>query len=295
MVTAAVAAPDGRAARSGTPRSSHGDWAPAGDRPDPIELLEEQAATREPSLVPIRHGRMAVSPFTFYRGAAYILASDLAGSPDSGITVQLCGDAHLSNFGGFASPDRNLVFDLNDFDETLPGPWEWDVKRLAATAVERMEKVDVVVNNAGMNHPQPIDAITDDVIPANLQLAEAELALSGKMGRELTLKRAKVDIPAVDAKMIERNGKKIAYVQLFGFTGGAHGELREKLEKLIDQGADGVILDLRGNGGGLLNEGVLVASTFIEDGLIVSTKGRSRPEAKYDAKGDAIGYVRLSQ
>lgn len=106
--------------------------------------------------------------------------------------------------------------------------------------------------------------------------------------RQLTLERAKVDIPAVDAKMIERNGKKIAYVQLFGFTGGAHGELREKLDKLIEQGAQGVILDLRGNGGGLLNEGVLVASTFVEDGLVVSTKGRSRPEVKYDAKGDAI-------
>jgi carboxyl-terminal processing protease len=106
--------------------------------------------------------------------------------------------------------------------------------------------------------------------------------------REITLERAKVDIPAVDAKMIERNGKKIAYVQLFGFTGGAHAELREKLDKLIEQGAQGVILDLRGNGGGLLNEGVLVASTFIEDGLVVSTKGRSRPEVKYDAKGDAI-------
>jgi carboxyl-terminal processing protease len=106
--------------------------------------------------------------------------------------------------------------------------------------------------------------------------------------RELTLKRAKVDIPAVDAEMIKRDGKKIARVQLFGFTGGAHGELRDKLDKLIDQGAQGVILDLRGNGGGLLNEGVLVASTFVENGVIVSTKGRSRPEAKYDAKGDAI-------
>jgi len=127
MVTAAPSA------RDTTPRSRHGEWEPAVDRPDPIALLEEQASNREPSLVPIRYGRMAVSPFTFYRGAAYILASDLAGSPDSGIRVQLCGDAHLSNFGGFASPDRELVFDLNDFDETLPGPWEWDVKRLAAS------------------------------------------------------------------------------------------------------------------------------------------------------------------
>ena len=106
---------------------------PAPDRPDPIALLEEQAASRVPELVPIRYGRMLVSPFTFYRGAALIMASDLAGSPRSGLTVQLCGDAHLSNFGVFASPERQLLFDINDFDETLPGPWEWDVKRLAAS------------------------------------------------------------------------------------------------------------------------------------------------------------------
>jgi uncharacterized protein (DUF2252 family) len=135
MVTAAASdsASLGRDARGSAPRSSHGDWTPAADRRDPIEMLEEQAAEREPSLVPIRYGRMSASPFAFFRGAAYLLASDLAGTPDSGIQVQLCGDAHLSNFGGFASPDRQLVFDLNDFDETLPGPWEWDVKRLAAS------------------------------------------------------------------------------------------------------------------------------------------------------------------
>src|SRR4051812_25012779 len=131
--TIAERATSGKTARSEVRRGSHGDWAPAPDRPDPVSLLEEQAANREPSLVPIRYGRMVVSPFTFYRGAASIQASDLAGSPDSGIRVQLCGDAHLSNFGGFAAPDRKLVFDLNDFDETLPGPWEWDVKRLAAS------------------------------------------------------------------------------------------------------------------------------------------------------------------
>jgi uncharacterized protein (DUF2252 family) len=136
VVTAAATSDSvalGRAVRAATPRSSHADWAPAADRRDAVELLEEQAADREPSLVPIRYGRMAASPFAFFRGAAYVLASDLAGTPDSGLQVQLCGDAHLSNFGGFASPDRALVFDLNDFDETLPGPWEWDVKRLAAS------------------------------------------------------------------------------------------------------------------------------------------------------------------
>jgi uncharacterized protein (DUF2252 family) len=123
----------GRAARNRTPRSAHGSWAPAADRSDPVALLEEQAATRVPELVPIRYGRMLVSPFTFYRGAAAIMAEDLASTPTSGINVQLCGDAHLSNFGVFGTPERDMIFDINDFDETLPGPWEWDVKRLAAS------------------------------------------------------------------------------------------------------------------------------------------------------------------
>jgi uncharacterized protein (DUF2252 family) len=123
----------GQQARRDAPRSSHGDWKPAPDRPDPVALLEEQAATRVQGLVPIRYGRMLVSPFTFYRGAALIMAADLAGTPTSGITVQLCGDAHLSNFGLFGTPERRMLFDINDFDETLPGPWEWDVKRLAAS------------------------------------------------------------------------------------------------------------------------------------------------------------------
>jgi uncharacterized protein (DUF2252 family) len=106
---------------------------PAAHRPDPVELVERESESRVPELVPIRYGRMLVSPFTFYRGAAAIMASDLAATPRSGLTVQCCGDAHLSNFGAFASPERRLVFDLNDFDETLPGPWEWDIKRLAAS------------------------------------------------------------------------------------------------------------------------------------------------------------------
>src|SRR4051812_46465631 len=123
----------GRAARHDAPRANHAAWAPAAGRADPVGILEAQAASRVPELVPIRYGRMLVSAFTFYRGAAAIMAADLAGTPTSGITVQLCGDAHLSNFGVFAAPDRRLVFDLNDFDETLEGPWEWDVKRLAAS------------------------------------------------------------------------------------------------------------------------------------------------------------------
>jgi len=123
----------GRQARDQTPPSSHAGWKPAADRPDPVGLLEEQDATREPDLVPVRHGRMMVSPFTFYRGAAKIMAADLKDTPVAGLGAQLCGDAHLSNFGAFASPERRLMFDLNDFDETLPGPFEYDVKRMAAS------------------------------------------------------------------------------------------------------------------------------------------------------------------
>jgi uncharacterized protein (DUF2252 family) len=123
----------GKAARAEVPRSSHATFEPAAHRPDPVEVLQQQAQTRVPELVPIRYGRMLVSPFAFYRGAAKIMAGDLAATPRSGLVVQCCGDAHLSNFGVFASPERQLVFDVNDFDETLPGPWEWDVKRLAAS------------------------------------------------------------------------------------------------------------------------------------------------------------------
>jgi uncharacterized protein (DUF2252 family) len=123
----------GKAAREAASRQSHGEWEPPARRRDPVKVLEDQAKSRVPELVPIRYGRMLASAFTFYRGAAAIMAMDLASTPTSGIEVQLCGDAHLSNFGVFAAPDRRLVLDVNDFDETLPGPWEWDVKRLAAS------------------------------------------------------------------------------------------------------------------------------------------------------------------
>jgi len=123
----------GEEARAKTPPSSHAGWRPAAARPDPVGLLEEQDATREQDLVPVRHGRMMVSPFTFYRGAAKIMAEDLKDTPVAGLRAQLCGDAHLSNFGAFGSPERRLLFDLNDFDETLPGPFEYDVKRMAAS------------------------------------------------------------------------------------------------------------------------------------------------------------------
>ena len=123
----------GRAARSEVPRSRQAEFAPGPERPDPIALLESQADGRVPELVPIRYGRMLVSPFAFYRGAALVMASDLATTPVAGLRAQLCGDAHLSNFGVFGSPERRMVFDINDFDETMPGPFEWDLKRLAAS------------------------------------------------------------------------------------------------------------------------------------------------------------------
>src|ERR1700757_955886 len=123
----------GKQARAEVARAKHAALDPPAGPPDPVDLREAQAKTRVPELVPIRYGRMLVSPFTFYRGAARIMAHDLAATPRSGLTAQCCGDAHLSNFGVFASPERRLVFDINDFDETLPGPWEWDVKRLAVS------------------------------------------------------------------------------------------------------------------------------------------------------------------
>jgi len=123
----------GRAVRRDVPRTSHAAWEPAADRADPVGILEEQARTRVEELTPIRYGRMLASPFAFYRGAAAVMAADLAGERRTGLTAQLCGDAHLSNFGGFAAPDRRLIFGLNDFDEKLPGPFEWDVKRLVAS------------------------------------------------------------------------------------------------------------------------------------------------------------------
>ena len=150
--TEAESKASGKEARAKCPRDSHATFEAAPDRPDPVSLLEEQAATRVPELVPIRYGRMLVSPFTFFRGAALVMASDLSTTPRSGLTAQICGDAHLSNFGVFGSPERQLVFDCNDFDETHPGPWEWDIKRLAAS---------VVIAGRNRGHPKSVrsDAI----------------------------------------------------------------------------------------------------------------------------------------
>ena len=134
-MTAAERQDYGKSLRKQVPRSSHGNWAPAADRPDPIELLQQQDKGRLQSLVPIKYGRMMASPFAFLRGSAVVMASDLQYTPATGLNVVLCGDAHLSNFGIFATPEREVVFDVNDFDEAYPGPWEWDLKRLAASAV----------------------------------------------------------------------------------------------------------------------------------------------------------------
>ena len=129
----ATRAAQAKATRRAVPREAHAQFDPAPDRPDPVRLLEDQARTRLAELVPIRYGRMLASPLAYLRGAALAMAGDLAGTPGTGFIVQACGDAHLGNFGIFASPERRLVFDINDFDETLPAPWEWDVKRLATS------------------------------------------------------------------------------------------------------------------------------------------------------------------
>ncbi len=155
----------GRAARREVPRSSHAVFEPAAHRIDPIELLERQADARVPELVPIRYGRMLVSPFTFYRGAALIMAADLAATPRSGLLVQCCGDAHLSNFGLYASPERRLVFDINDFDETLPGPWEWDVKRLAVSML-------VAARNSGFSGKAQERIVLDTVAEYRVRMAQ---------------------------------------------------------------------------------------------------------------------------
>jgi uncharacterized protein (DUF2252 family) len=177
----------GKQARKRVPRSSHGEWSPDLRTDDPLELLDCQAVTRVPDLVPIRHGRMAASAFSFFRGAALVMASDLAAAPRSGMEVQLCGDAHLANFGGFASPERELVFDLNDFDETLSGPFEWDVKRLVASLevagrdrhFDEEERVDVVMTASKAYR----DAIRQFAGMTNLDLWYTHLTITDLIAR----------------------------------------------------------------------------------------------------------------
>jgi uncharacterized protein (DUF2252 family) len=155
----------GKMTRERMAPSAHAGWSPAENRPDPVALLEEQDATREPDLVPVRHGRMLVSPFTFYRGAAKIMAADLKDTPRAGLDAQLCGDAHLSNFGVFASPERQLLFDLNDFDETLPGPFEYDVKRMSASFA-------IAARNNGFTKADARDAALASVSAYRTAMAE---------------------------------------------------------------------------------------------------------------------------
>jgi uncharacterized protein (DUF2252 family) len=204
-LTAAERAARGKAARKEVPRSSHAIFEPVPHRIDPIELLERQAETRVPELVPIRYGRMLVSSFTFYRGAAMIMASDLAATPRSGLNVQCCGDAHLSNFGVFASPERRLVFDLNDFDETLPGPWEWDVKRLAVSMLIAARDNDFALKDQ------------DQVVLETVEAYRITMASFAAM-RNLDVWYARLDIEAVLAKlgpqltprMVKRTEKNLA-------------------------------------------------------------------------------------
>ena len=200
------------------PRNQHGDWSAPSGRGDPVEILEEQAASRVPELVPIRYGRMLVSPFTFYRGAADLMATDLAGAPRTALRVQLCGDAHLSNFGAFAAPDRRLVFDINDFDETLPGPFEWDLKRLVASfavagrdlgfAVKQRRTVNVAVTRAYREAIRDLASMkTFDLwysrVDAEALIAEFQIEASAKrrkvMEKNLAKTRAKDSFRALES------------------------------------------------------------------------------------------------
>jgi uncharacterized protein (DUF2252 family) len=174
----------GKAARGELPRSAHADRAPAPDRRDPVDLLEEQAQTRLPELGPIRYGRMLVSPFTFFRGAAYLMAADLADEPRTGLRAQLCGDAHLSNFGIFAAPDRRRVFSINDFDETLPGPFEWDLKRLAAS-------IAVAGRDRGFD-----DAVCRSVVRATAREYREAMARFSEM-RNIDVWYTRLDVAAI--------------------------------------------------------------------------------------------------
>jgi uncharacterized protein (DUF2252 family) len=222
----------GRAARSEAPRSSHAVFEPSANRADPLDSLERQANTRVPELVPVRYGRMLVSPFTFYRGAALIMAGDLAQTPHSGLTVQCCGDAHLSNFGVFASPERRLVFDLNDFDETLPGPWEWDVKRLAVSmliaainnrhAVKDQERAVLATVEAYRS------AMHDFAAMNNLDIWYAHLEIDAAL-RELRSR--------LKAKMVKRTEKTLAKARTRDSM-MAFSKLTEEVDgrvKIVDQ------------------------------------------------------------
>jgi uncharacterized protein (DUF2252 family) len=228
----------GKEARQQVPPSGHAGWKPAADRPDPVALLEEQDATREPDLVPVRHGRMMVSPFTFYRGAAKIMAADLKATPRAGLMVQLCGDAHLSNFGLFASPERILLFDLNDFDETLTGPFEYDVKRMSASFTiaarnngfsksEAHEATLASVNAYRTSMAEFAEMTTMDVWYARLteeELMEAIRTFAQTEELDAPKKAAKKD--AKQAKREEKGARRIA----------AKARTRDSLQALSELG-----------------------------------------------------------
>ena len=209
----------GRAARSAAPRKQQGVYRPADDRPDPIVLIDTTNATRVPSLVPIRWGRMMVSPFTFLRGAPAVLASDLAGSPRSGIHPQICGDAHCLNFGVFATPERHLVFDVNDFDETLPGPWEWDVKRLVAS-------VAVAARVKGMTDEQAREA----AVATASEYRNAITALASESVMDAWYQRVDVD----DIVAMAENAQVRAKLQK-GVNKATHHTSLEAFEKLTSE------------------------------------------------------------
>jgi len=227
----------GKVARAQVPRASHGAYEPRPDRPDPVSLLEGQATTRVPELVPIRYGRMLVSPFTFYRGAALIMASDLSTTPRSGINAQICGDAHLSNFGVFGSPERNLVFDCNDFDETNPGPWEWDVKRLAASIVigarqlgfTRSVRADAVLA-LGQNYREHMRELAQ---MSNLEVWYSRIDIEAVIGALNTLaqathSKAEEHMAATATRLVDKALTKDSMKALDKLTEVVNGERRIK-------------------------------------------------------------------
>ena len=209
----------GKALRSKAPRTSHGEWSLAADRPDPISLLEESSRSRVQELVPIRYGRMSLSPFAFLRGSAIVMASDLAKTPISGIKVQICGDAHLSNFGFYATPERNLVFDVNDFDETLPGPWEWDLKRLAASIIvagrqngyTAQENRQAVVSSIQEYRTLMLNMATMQVLPVwylHLDMTEA-MGMVKRKEREQLQRQEKKAVRSTNLRVFPKMTEKV--------------------------------------------------------------------------------------
>jgi uncharacterized protein (DUF2252 family) len=223
-LTPAERAARGKAARAVAPRVSHAVFDPPPHRPDPLALLEEQGKSRVPELVPLRWGRMLVSPFTYYRGAALPMASDLATTPVTGLAVQACGDAHLSNFGVFGSAERNLVFDVNDFDETVPGPWEWDVKRLAAS-------LEVAARGNGFGGKQRREIVTAAVA----RYRHAMRVFAGMTNLQVWYARADVD--QVRAQLDPRiHARQIRVVEKGVAKARTNDSMRElaKLTRMVD-------------------------------------------------------------